>query len=104
MDIYNSNIFSSIKEFQIQELILLNHLKVVYNDCRDIENAIIKNKKTDIYPELYESFKIKYNEKEEHFIKIFKHRKGILKLNDSLTKSIKIIKNRKKTSCCKLFY
>ena len=103
LDIYNSNIFTSIKNFQIQELILLNHLKVVYNDCRDIENEIIKNNKSSIYPELYNLFKEKYNEKEEYFVRIFEHRKEVLRLNEDLIKTIKSIKKRKK-ACCKIFY
>ncbi len=105
LDIYNLNIFSTIKEFQIQELILLNHLKVVYNDCRDIENEIIKNNKTNVYyDKLYDKFKEKYDEKEEYFVRIFEHRKEILKLNRDLTEKIKLIKRSKKSSCFKLCY
>jgi hypothetical protein len=103
LDIYNSNIFSSIKKFQINEFILLNNLKVVYNDCRDIENTIITNGKNKITPEIERIFREKYSKKEEHFKKIFRHRKKILTLNKKLTESIILIKNRE-YSCCKILY
>ena len=100
-EIYNVNIFMRIKVFYIRELMLLNDLKIVYNDCRDVENKIIKTKKDDRNKELYEEYKEKYNEKEEYFNKILEYRTVI---NDFEKIILKAIEEHKDIRCCSILY
>ncbi len=99
--IYNNNIFTSIKQFQIDELILLNQLKIAYNDCRDIENKIIKSDKSELSQEDYKLYRKLYLTKEDFFHKVIIYRKKILETNKKLFEEIE---NNKNESCCKIFY
>lgn len=98
IDTYNANIFIDVKNIQIDELKLLNQLKVICNSCADIENIIIKGEKTDAN---YRLSKERYLEKNRCIEKILEHRKNLLKINDDLMREI--ISNRNK-SYCKIFY
>jgi hypothetical protein len=100
-EIYNVNIFMKIKVFYIRELMLLNDLKVAYNDCRDVENKIIKTKKDNRNKELYEEYKKKYNEKEEYFKKILEYRTEINVFEKII---LKAIKEHKDIRCCSILY
>jgi hypothetical protein len=62
--IYNTNIFTLVKEIQIQEMILLNKLKVAHNACTDVENRIIRGNRS---PEIYEEYNFKYKQKQDMF-------------------------------------
>lgn len=97
--IYNTNIFSLVKNTQIDELIQMNQLKVVCNICADVENKIIKGIRT---PEVYLEHSIKYKQKNDYIEKILNHRKTIINFNDKLMEEIQN-KNIKK-SFCKIFY
>ena len=100
-EIYNVNIFMKIKVFYIRELMLLNDLKVAYNDCRDVENKIIKTKKDNRNKELYEEYKKKYNEKEEYFKKILEYRTVINEFEKII---LKAIEEHKDIRCCSILY
>jgi hypothetical protein len=97
--IYNTNIFSLVKNTQIDELVQLNQLKVIYNECSDAENKIIRGIRT---PEAYKDYIEKYKKKNEYIEKILNHRKTIINFNGKLMEEIEN-KNVNK-SCCKLFY
>ncbi len=94
------NIFTEIKKYQIDELLLLNDLKVAYNDSLDFENKIIKakkeNKEVDIND--YKLYRQSYLIKEEHFKKVIANRKEILNFDEKF----KIQDEPEK--CCQLFY
>jgi len=100
-EIYNVNIFMKIKVFYIRELMLLNDLKVAYNDCRDVENKIIKTKKDYRSKELYEEYKKKYNEKEEYFKKILEYKTEINEIEKII---LKAIEEHKDIRCCRILY
>jgi len=100
-EIYNVNIFMKIKVFYIRELMILNDLKVAYNDCRDVENKIIKTKKDYRSKELYEEYKKKYNEKEEYFKKILGYRTEINEIEQII---LKAIEEHKDIRCCRILY
>ena len=100
-EIYNVNIFMKIKVFYIRELMLLNDLKVAYNDCRDVENKIIKTKKDNRNKELYEEYKEKYNEKENYFKEILEYRTVI---HDFEKIILKAIEEHKDIRCCSILY
>ena len=97
--IYNINIFSLVKNTQIDEMIYLNQLKVIARSLTDIENKIIKGNKT---PEVYLEYNIKYKEKNDYIEKILEHRKTVINLNNNLLEEIENQKFR--NPCCKLFY
>ena len=97
--IYNTNIFTLVKNTQIDELIEINKLKVISNACADVENKIIKGMRT---PENYKEHQDRYREKNEYIEKILAHRKTIINFNDKLMEEIQN-KNHNKT-CCKIFY
>ncbi len=97
--IYNTNIFSLVKNTQIDELIGINKLKVISNACTDMENKIIKGNRT---PEAYKEYRERYKEKNEYIEKILDHRKTIINFNGKLMEEIEN-KNHNK-SCCKIFY
>ena len=97
--IYNTNIFSLVKNTQIDELIEINKLKVVYNECSEAENKIIKGLRT---PEAYNDYREKYIKKNEYIEKILNHRKTIINFNGKLMEEIE--NKNVKRSCCKLFY
>ena len=97
--IYNTNIFSLVKNTQIDELIEINKLKVISNACTDVENKIIKGIRT---PEIYKEYQEKYKEKNLYIEKILEHRKTIINFNDKLMEEIQN-KNRN-NFCCKIFY
>jgi hypothetical protein len=97
--IYNTNIFSLVKNTQIDELIGINKLKVISNACTDMENKIIKGNRT---PEAYKEYHERYKEKNEYIEKILDHRKTIINFNGKLMEEIEN-KNHNK-SCCKIFY
>jgi hypothetical protein len=80
---------------------LLNDLKVAYNDCRDVENKIIKTKKDYRSKELYEEYKEKYNEKEEYFKKILEYKTEINEIEEII---LKAIKEHKDIRCCRILY
>ena len=94
------NIFTEIKKYQIDELLLLNDLKVAYNDSLDFENKIIKAKKEnkDVDVNDYKLYRQSYLIKEEHFKKVIANRKEILNFDEKF----KISDEPEK--CCKLFY
>lgn len=96
--IYNLNVFNEIKEYQINELLLLNDLKVAYNDCRDFENKIIKDSKENPNPENYKLYRQAYLNKEEHFKKVINNRKKILRVGDKFKVA------EEPEPCCKFFY
>lgn len=98
--IYNTNIFSIVKNIQIDEMILINNLKVVANNYTDYENRIIRGERSD---EVYKEFKKRGDEKHEMINKVLAHRKTILNFDGTLMSEIKNDKY-KKNSCCKLFY
>lgn len=94
------NIFTEIKKYQIDELLLLNDLKVAYNDSLDFENKIIKAKKEnkDVDVNDYKLYRQSYLIKEEHFKKVIANRKEILNFDEKF----KILDEPEK--CCQLFY
>jgi len=98
--VYNTNIFTLVKNIQIDEMILINELKVVSNDLTDIRNKIIRGERTD---EVYKEYKIRYMKKNKMINDVLKHRKTILNFDDTLLKEIKN-DYYKKRRCCKLFY
>jgi len=100
-EIYNINIFMKIKIFYIRELMLLNDLKVAYNDCRDIENTIIKTKKEDRTIQMYELFRKKYYEKENYFKKALQYRTEIHDFENII---LDAINENKDVCCCSLLY
>lgn len=95
---YNINIFTDVKNFQIEELILLNQLKIASNSCTDYENKIIKG---DRSPEVYKLYNEKYMEKNNFIEKVIEHRKTVLRINNELIEELKKNQNNK---CCKFFY
>ena len=97
--IYNINIFTLVKNTQIDEMIYLNQLKVIARSLTDVENKIVRGDKT---PETYLEYTNKYKEKNDYIEKILEHRKTVINLNDKLLEEIE---NQKfKRSCCKLLY
>lgn len=75
--IYNTNIFTHVKKIQIEEMILLNKLKVAHNACTDVENRIIRGNRS---PETYEEYNFKYKQKQDMFEHILLKRKEALDL------------------------
>ena len=77
-NIYNNNIFTDIKIFQIDEMKLCNELKVICNHEIDFQNKIIKGEKTS---ENYAGIKYYYIIKNIKINQIIEHRKRIFNFN-----------------------
>jgi hypothetical protein len=93
--IYNTNIFSSIKKIQIDEMIKINELKIIYNNCVDFENRVTKgeiawNDKDYIAENLIKQAKI--NE-------IIEFRKTILEFDEKFNKEL--LNTNHNRHCCR---
>jgi hypothetical protein len=84
-NIYNNNIFTDIKIFQIDEMKLCNELKVICNHEIDFQNKIIKGEKTS---ENYAGIKYYYIIKNIKINQIIEHRKRIFNSESNLTKEL----------------
>ena len=84
-NIYNNNIFTDIKIFQIDEMKLCNELKVICNHEIDFQNKIIKGEKT---LENYAGIKYYYIIKNIKINQIIEHRKRIFNSESNLTKEL----------------
>lgn len=94
--IYNTNIFSVVKNIQIDEMKLLNELKVICNECVDYENKIIKGERT---PEIYAEKNKRYLIKNKKINDILDHRKTILNFDKNLTSEMFNYNKRKTCKC-----
>jgi hypothetical protein len=99
--IYNTNIFTLVKEIQIQEMILLNKLKVAHNACTDVENRIIRGNRS---PEIYEEYNFKYKQKQDMFEHILLKRKEALRLPPDIIDEIEGFVPVPCLSCRRLFF
>jgi hypothetical protein len=93
--IYNINIFSLIKKIQIDEMIKINELKIIYNNCVDFENRIFKgeiswNDKDFVAENLKKQTKI--NE-------IIEFRKTILEFDENFNQEL--LNTNHNRHCCK---
>jgi hypothetical protein len=84
-NIYNNNIFTDIKIFQIDEMKLCNELKVICNHEIDFQNKIIKGDRTS---ENYAGVKYYYIIKNIKINEIIEHRKKIFNSESKLTKEL----------------
>jgi hypothetical protein len=94
--IYNTNIFTHVKKIQLEEMILLNKLKVAHNACTDVENRIIRGNRS---PEVYEEYNFKYKQKQDMFEHILQKRKQALDLPKDLEDQITGFPNISHISC-----
>jgi hypothetical protein len=90
--IYNTNIFSVVKNVQIDEMIMFNDLKVLYNDSIDLDNLIIKGDTTSKVKDERDAL----NQKKHQMInRILEHRKTILNFDENLTAELKNEKSKR---------
>ncbi len=99
-DIYDRNIFTEVKNTQIDEMKLLNQLKVITNDEIDVKNRIIKGEREQI---VYDELKKISTERNKLIEKLLDHRKELINIDNNLNRSISIIKKYTR-GCFKIFY
>jgi hypothetical protein len=97
-EIYNTNVFALVRTMQINEMIMLNKLKIAAYVCSEVENRIIKGKRS---PEIYEEYNIKYQQKNRMIERILCHRRDILKFSDKIEREIR--KNKDNHDLCTLY-
>lgn len=96
---YNTNIFEKVKDALIEEMVMLNHLKVAAHSLTEVENRIIKGVRT---PEVYTEYNFKYRQKNHIINKIIEFRSHWLGKDADFLSEIRN-KNRRKR-CAILFY
>lgn len=94
--IYHTNIFVYVKHLKIDEMKLLNQLKVITNEYIEIENKIIQGEKTS---KNYELLQEKAAEKNKFIETLMDHRKEILQISRDMLRELRM----KRNSLCKLF-
>ena len=65
--LYFTNIFTTVKHIQNEEMIHINNLKIIMNKCTDVKNALNRGETSE---ELLEKKDI-YDKKKEHCYKLF---------------------------------
>ena len=76
---------------------MLNKLKIAAYVCSEVENRIIKGKRS---AEIYEEYNIKYQQKNRMIERILCHRRDILKFSDKIEREIRKNKDESSTLYC----
>jgi hypothetical protein len=124
-DLYSTNVFAEVKKVQYDEMIKINQLKDIINECINLKNmpitdssliSFIKNEKSkgkssdDI---ILNSAKYKNSEyiknrliilekrMNQKIEEIIEHRKEFLNLDDTFEKEIKKAKDNRRKKCCR---
>jgi hypothetical protein len=98
IEIESKNIFSTIYELKINELILLNELKVIVRDSTTKRNIV---KMGDTSKEANDADYKAYIKKNEKIKELLEFRKEITKVTEYLTNYTKI---KRYSGCCRIFY
>jgi hypothetical protein len=97
-NIYYTNVFALVTQSQIQEMIIINQLKLACNAFAEVENQIIKGDRRD---EIYIDYNEKLRQKNNLIENILEHRTNLLAFDQVLRSEVK--RNRKKCQfirCC----
>ena len=96
--IYYTNIFTIVKNVQIEEMCLINKLKMVEQTLVDIENRIIKGDRSEAN---WEEYNYKNAQKNRMIHDILMFRTELLGFNEGLAQELKYVR---KGNRCKICY
>jgi len=98
--LYFTNIFSVVKHIQNEEMIHINNLKIIMNQCIDVKNALNRGEITD---ELLEKKDIHDKKKNMAINRLIRFREKYLEIDKEFKNEIELNINRKKSpwyACC----
>lgn len=99
-NIYYTNIFALVSQSQIQEMIIINQLKLASNAFTEVENRIIKGNRD---PEVYEEYNIKLHQKNDLIERILEHRRSLVMFDHEIREEVEY-NRRRWCKCLRCWY